>query len=88
MSPENMSALTVSQPGQIISLIEECMAARIAPGRNGWSTTWHLRRDLQRMLGVVVPEKAMEQALVRLAKRGRIRRRLDEDGRLWVRIEM
>lgn len=62
------------------------MAARIRPGRSGWSSSVHLCSDLERHFGVRAPLPAIERALREIGKRKRVQLRLDDDGVLWYRL--
>jgi hypothetical protein len=78
---------TLSQPGRLIAVLEECMARRIRPDRSGWSAARHLGMDLERHFGVRAPQSAIERALRTLARRHRLRLKVDAGGILWYRIE-
>lgn len=77
---------TLSQPGRLIDVLELCMADRLRPYRSGWSAPVHLGRDLERYFGVRAPVPAIERALRVLAKRKRVRLKVDENGTLWYHL--
>jgi hypothetical protein len=77
--------ITLSHPGRILDVVMRCVAARIAPGRSGWSTRGHLGHDLHRHYGVHVPDPALERALRTLVSRRRVIQRSDAAGTLWYR---
>lgn len=83
-SAEN--TFTLSQPGRLIGVLESCMAKRLRPDRSGWSAARHLRSDLERHFGVRAPAHAIDRALRTLARRRRVRLKVDDDGVLWYRI--
>jgi hypothetical protein len=80
------TAYTLSRPGRLMADLERCMAARLRPGRSGWSAAGHLSRDLERFFGVRAPVPSIEVALRALARRGRVRLRSDDAGRVWYRL--
>ena len=79
------NAVTLSDPGRILDVVERCIAARVGPGRCGWSAAAHLGRDLERHYAMRVPTAALERALRQLAARRRIRRHCDSQGVVWYR---
>jgi hypothetical protein len=80
------TAYTLSQPGRLIGVLEECMARRLRPHRSGWSAAHHLGRDLERHFGVRAPADAIDRALRTLARRRRLGLKVDSDGVLWYRL--
>ncbi len=80
------NALTLSQPGRLIAVLETCMEGRLRPDRSGWSASRHLGADLERHFGVRAPQAAIDRALRTLSRRGRVRLRSDGDGVLWYRL--
>ncbi len=86
MSHLSTNTVTLVRAGELIHLLEDCMAARLAPGRSGWSQAHHLRTDLDRLLGVQVPDGALDRALRQLSRRGQVVRRMDEDGHSWFKL--
>lgn len=81
------TAYTLSQPGRLIGVLEECMAARLRPHRSGWSAAHHLGRDLERHFGVRAPAASIDRALRSLARRRRVGLKVDGDGILWYRLD-
>jgi hypothetical protein len=77
---------TLSQPGRLIEVLEQCMAARLTPQRSGWSTAAHLGRDLERHFGVRAPVGAIERAMRTLVKRRVVRLTADDTGVVWYRL--
>ncbi len=84
-APENV--VTLSQPGRLIAVLEECMEKRLRPTRSGWSAAYHLGRDLERHFGVRAPAAAIDRALRSLARRRRVVLKSDADGVLWYRLQ-
>lgn len=80
------NTFTLNQPGRLIAVLESCMAQRIRPDRSGWSAARHLGSDLERHFGVRAPAPAIDRALRTLARRRRVRLKVDDDGILWYRI--
>lgn len=81
------TAFTLNQPGRLIAILEDCMARRIRPDRSGWSAARHLGMDLERHFGVRAPQAAIDRALRTLARRRRLRLKVDGAGVLWYRIQ-
>ncbi len=84
-APENV--VTLSQPGRLVGVLEECMEQRLRPNRSGWSAAHHLGLDLERHFGVRAPATAIERALRALQRRHRVRLKSDAQGVLWYRLE-
>lgn len=78
--------VSLSQPGRVIDVLSRCIAARLGPGRSGWSAACHLSRDLERHFGVRATEPSIDHALRVLQRRRRICMRIDEVGRVWYRL--
>ncbi|MGD9571002.1 MAG: hypothetical protein AB7V62_03835 [Thermoleophilia bacterium] len=86
-SSPSENVVTLSQPGRLIAVLEECMEQRLRPHRSGWSAAHHLGRDLERHFGVRAPSPAIERALRSLARRRRVRLKADAEGVLWYRLQ-
>jgi hypothetical protein len=70
-------------------MLEERMAARLAPGphrRSGWSSAPHLVGDLERHCGVRAPIALVERALRDMCKHRRAQMMLDDAGTVWYRL--
>jgi hypothetical protein len=85
-SQSSETTYTLSQPGRLVAVLEECMAARLRPHRSGWSAAHHLGRDLERHFGVRAPAASIDRALRSLARRRRVGLKVDSDGVLWYRL--
>jgi hypothetical protein len=79
------NSYTLGQPGRLVAVLEACMAERLRPDRSGWSAARHPGWDPQRHFGGRAPWDAIERALRTLARRGRLRLKVDEDGVLRYR---
>ena len=80
------TSYTLNQPGRLLAVLETCMAARLRPQRSGWSAAHHLGLDLERHFGVSAPPAAIDRALRTLARRRRLRLKVDEAGILWYSL--
>ena len=80
------NSYTLSQPGRLVGVLETCMAQRLRPDRSGWSAAKHLGWDLERHFGVRAPTPSIERALRALARRGKVRLKVDDGGVLWYRL--
>ena len=80
------SMVSLNQPGRLIGVLAECIAARIGPNRSGWSAADHLGRDLERHFGVRAPQTTIEHALRVLQRRRAVRLRVDEQGLVWYKL--
>jgi hypothetical protein len=85
-SQTNENSYTLSHPGRLVGVLEACMARRIRHDRSGWSAAKHLGWDLERHFGVQAPASSIERALRVLARRGRVRLKVDDGGVLWYRL--
>jgi hypothetical protein len=83
------SAVTLTQPGRVLEVLEKCMADRLDPGmhgRSGWSSAKHLGNDLERHFGVRAPMPVIERALRDMCKHKRAQMILDDAGVVWYRL--